>query len=496
MESVLFIIVAIVTILSAGLMVSNKNAVHSALFLIVNFIGVAFLYLMLEAPFLALVQIAVYAGAIMVLFLFVIMLLGAERTASASTLRRFPWLPPLGLALSAALVLIGYIAISQGNIDEHTPTPRDSTVRFVHIAPQLADVTTETAAVDETGEEGVEAEAEAPAVASRPSVAELPADRVFTLLLDGNLVDEEFVFGEATESITVAAGEHTFTLRLPGTETDVRTVNFTVGVEAHLTVAIAGEYDVDALFVEQPATPSITLLNGFSQYDSISLGDLQNELFNDTRVLIPLVENLPYGGSTSTIQLTPRGEAVEGEPEAAPLAYPAGFPNWVVYQGGLSDTEIDSRVDFINVNPNDATKAPVLFERITILRLTDALDLKANANRLIIVAPERRADGSLRSIVLEYAPVEYAAFGSPQAVGERLFTEYVLPFQLVAVLLLAAMVGVIVITYRGEHVPKPSRTTRRKVSRPLTSVIASQTGADLTSDTPQLPERTETPAGD
>ncbi len=61
------------------MMLISENAIHSALFLILNFACIAFFFLMLNAPFLAMVQITVYAGAIMVLFLFVIMLLGAER---------------------------------------------------------------------------------------------------------------------------------------------------------------------------------------------------------------------------------------------------------------------------------------------------------------------------------------------------------------------------------------------------------------------------------
>src|SRR5690554_3094709 len=79
MELTLFIIVGAIAVVAAAMMLVSKNAVHSALFLIVNFACIAFFFLMLDAPFLALVQITVYAGAIMVLFLFVIMLLGAER---------------------------------------------------------------------------------------------------------------------------------------------------------------------------------------------------------------------------------------------------------------------------------------------------------------------------------------------------------------------------------------------------------------------------------
>ena len=60
-------------------MLLSRNAVYAALFLVLNFATVAVFYLILGAPFIALAQMTVYAGAIMVLFLFVIMLLGAEK---------------------------------------------------------------------------------------------------------------------------------------------------------------------------------------------------------------------------------------------------------------------------------------------------------------------------------------------------------------------------------------------------------------------------------
>lgn len=69
---------ALVAIGSAVGMLVSKHAIYSALFLVLNFATVALLYLVLGAPFIALTQITVYAGAIVVLFLFVIMLLGAE----------------------------------------------------------------------------------------------------------------------------------------------------------------------------------------------------------------------------------------------------------------------------------------------------------------------------------------------------------------------------------------------------------------------------------
>lgn len=75
---VLFIIFAGISAVSSVLMITRPNPVISALFLILNFAGLAGLYLLLNAQFIAVVQVIVYAGAIMVLFLFVIMLLKPE----------------------------------------------------------------------------------------------------------------------------------------------------------------------------------------------------------------------------------------------------------------------------------------------------------------------------------------------------------------------------------------------------------------------------------
>lgn len=505
-EMILFFLVGALAIASAGLMLWSKNAVHSALFLIVNFICVAMLYLLLEAPFLALVQIAVYAGAIMVLFLFVIMLLGAEKTGKGGHLRRFPWLPPVGVVLAFAFVLIGAAVLGQGRIDTAVPVPGESTVRFVHAAPAeasaltapateditAADVPGETStdtsdapATDTTGSTEVPAESSA----SRPPVPPLPSDRVFAIFIDGELVADEVSFGESTDFFSVEPGAHIVTIRAPGTDTDLRTAEFNLAADTSATLVIAGEVDLDFITVPESQTPGLTIVNAYGPAPSLSIADLQNELFdpkvNDLsnlktgRSLLPVVDEVAYGTFVSEVASADPNEA------ASRLQYPAGFINWVAYQPdeGLADAE-----NFVD----DGDR----MNRALVLRLTQTLDLEAGQNGLIVIAPERRPDGSLRPVARELDAIAVTAFGSPASLGERLFTDYLLPFQLVAMLLLAAMVGVIVITYRGEHVPKPSRVTRRKVSRPLTSVIASQTGADLTSGAPQLPERTDNPVGD
>lgn len=112
-ELILFITLGVIAVAAALGMLLSSNAVYSALFLILNFAVIAVFYLILGAPFIAMVQVTVYAGAIMVLFLFVIMLLGAERLRSENNPLR--WQAPLAIVLGIALfVLAGVALTSQG----------------------------------------------------------------------------------------------------------------------------------------------------------------------------------------------------------------------------------------------------------------------------------------------------------------------------------------------------------------------------------------------
>ena len=101
LDLILFLVLAVIAVATAIGMLLSRNAVYSALFLVLNFITVAVFYLLLGAPFIAMAQVTVYAGAIMVLFLFVIMLLGAESLPKAEVL---PWQKPLAVILGVVLV--------------------------------------------------------------------------------------------------------------------------------------------------------------------------------------------------------------------------------------------------------------------------------------------------------------------------------------------------------------------------------------------------------
>ncbi|MBI4427848.1 MAG: NADH-quinone oxidoreductase subunit J [Ignavibacteriales bacterium] len=106
----MFYALAVFAVLSALLVVTRRNPVMSALYLIVNFFCLAGLYLTLHAQFIAVIQILVYAGAIMVLFVFVIMLLnlGDERRLSEG----ISWKKIVAVGLCFALLLeIVYILL-------------------------------------------------------------------------------------------------------------------------------------------------------------------------------------------------------------------------------------------------------------------------------------------------------------------------------------------------------------------------------------------------
>lgn len=117
METYLFVLLAVLAIGSAIGMVLSKNTVNSALLLVLNLVSIAGLYLTLQAQFLALIQILIYAGAIMVLFLFVIMLLNVDEEEHLFNKFRLKYL----IAFLLAVVIFGQLMYSLGGITEMLP---------------------------------------------------------------------------------------------------------------------------------------------------------------------------------------------------------------------------------------------------------------------------------------------------------------------------------------------------------------------------------------
>ena len=111
-DLLVFWITAPISVLSAGAMLFQRNAVHAALLLIVNFFTLAVFFLVLGSPFLFVVQIIVYAGAIMVLFLFVIMLLGVDQQENLR--ERLRGQRVLAVIIATALVVEIFFAVRLG----------------------------------------------------------------------------------------------------------------------------------------------------------------------------------------------------------------------------------------------------------------------------------------------------------------------------------------------------------------------------------------------
>jgi NADH-quinone oxidoreductase subunit J len=104
-----FDVAALVAVLFAGFMVVHRHAVKSVLAVVVSFFFLAVCYVLLSAPFIAALQVIVYAGAILVLFLFVLMLLNVESEQSAGASGRRPI-----QALLAGVSLVIFVTILLG----------------------------------------------------------------------------------------------------------------------------------------------------------------------------------------------------------------------------------------------------------------------------------------------------------------------------------------------------------------------------------------------
>ena len=118
METLLFWLLAVIALIAAVSMIIQRNPVHSALFLIITLLSLAGLFLLLSAHFLAVIQVIVYAGAIMVLFLFVIMLLDIRRIEVTPS--RVKWQKSLGILLGVIFFLETLLVLRSGVIRELT----------------------------------------------------------------------------------------------------------------------------------------------------------------------------------------------------------------------------------------------------------------------------------------------------------------------------------------------------------------------------------------
>jgi NADH:ubiquinone oxidoreductase subunit 6 (subunit J) len=413
-ELVLFIIVAAVAIFAAAFMLVSRNAVHSALFLVVNFICVAFFYLMLSAPFLAMIQVTVYAGAIMVLFMFVIMLLGSEKLGGGTP--KYSWIAPAAMALTVVFLIVAFVTIAQSQVGLLQPVPPQPKVQFIHTA------------------------AGAPAV---------------DLYLNTDKIATDVTYEETTEFVAIREGSYNLLAYPTCTEEDpancvdpiaagsapILAVPITLGPATSTAFVVAGLPDqlqvitvpLDLSPADDESTFRLVGVNALPESEGVSLVQYPPAKPDEPLIIAPQTKF----GDVTPVHVLPKGH------------YSLGW------QRGNT-------------------------------RLITIRDLKGDSKttQLLILAPEVGAGGAEREPVLIHPAALRVdeAYGSPQQIGVSMLTTFLLPFELVSLLLLAAMVGAIILT-REEFV---KRVRQRLVVSPavrrLNRTISGGTGVEPSGD--------------
>lgn len=390
MELTLFVIVGAIAVIAAAMMLISENAVYSALFLILNFACIAFLFLLLNAPFLALVQIAVYAGAIMVLFLFVIMLLGAERVMHFSP-SKFRWLTPMAIGLALVFLITVSVAIIGGEIDL---TEQEQDVPYVRAINAF-----DTRSADDAGSVDV--------------------------YIDDTLLAHGVEFGDGSEYKVWDPGLYTVQVFESGADFDQASPLAEQIVEINdgeiLSLVALGRADAmtgaalavvthDNAFIDDQNALWLSVVNALPDWEAI---DVIDEGSNDV-----IVEGLAYG------------QAVELEVRKG--TYDVG-----VYQAGD--------------------------DRAALMQLEDE-EFDAQDSVLLVFTEQWTEGNAFEDRILTFKAKGQALFGSPAHVGRLLFSRYVLPFEMVSLLLLVAMIGAIVLTH--EALGKRRKVVRRLANPP------------------------------
>ncbi len=113
----IFFIAAAVAIISSVMAISNRNAIHALLYLIISLLSISVVFYILGAPLIAALEVIVYAGAIMVLFIFVVMMLniGMEEETEKKWLTPGMWILPSVLAAILLVIFIYVLKVFQGD---------------------------------------------------------------------------------------------------------------------------------------------------------------------------------------------------------------------------------------------------------------------------------------------------------------------------------------------------------------------------------------------
>ncbi len=442
----LFLIVSFVAVLAAGMMLTRQNAVHSALFLIVNFGCVAFLYLMLDAPFLAMVQVTVYTGAIMVLFLFVIMLLGAEATTDTSG--RMRWLGFAGTAVAIILLLIFAFPLASNMLSDERAEPPATSARL-RVINAIPGGDNEPFTIEDMGQTVTMA-----GIVTGTVMLDSADDASADWRIDD--VAYDYTRDAIANYAELPAGEYT---AIAGVEL----AGFATSPMLSESLTLTTDSAHSAVFYENAeGVVAVALLE--DDVRAPAVGKMRLSVFNAvTDRQVALVDVGQYTARRSLCEDDSCNSLI---PHRVLIAHlPSG-----------QQTSLELEEGSYNLAFVDQDQA--------ILRTLADYEAERGVieTRVLVREPGvPGSQGSYRAAV--FTAFAVPAFGSPESVGQVLFIDYVLPVMLVGMLLLVALIGVIVLA-RPDALAQAERrriNRRRRVNRPLVSVIAQQTGADVLS---------------
>jgi hypothetical protein len=289
---------------------------------------------------------------------------------------------------------------------------------------------------------------------------------------NGELLASNVRFQRATDFVTLEPGEYEIALAPVGQNAAVVSGTFTLegrpddpttpGVDESLTTFTAIAFGTgtdlslalvpdDLSAINQPRSSRLTIFNAFTGAPTVSLLDFGSTFDeNDTRVIIPALEQ----GALS---------------EPFVLEEGANFATWAFVDDA-------NRILFRLNNPQ-------LFK------------VERDTTQLVVLMGERLAiDDTLRPVAIPFVTPATPSFGGPHAVGQLLLSRYLLPFELVSILLLVAMIGAVVLTQRVQKPSARRQRGRQVVSRPLTSVLAAQVGKDILKAPTPAAQAAATPA--
>ena len=138
MPMLVFLVIGTIAVASSILVVAMRNPVHSALFLLLTFLCVAVLFVIKSAEFVAAVQVLVYAGGVMVLFLFVVMLINHRTLPDEPVLSKF-WMPGVLVGLGVLALFVTLVRTGAYHDEVPDAAKKLSTVRETYITEHPTD---------------------------------------------------------------------------------------------------------------------------------------------------------------------------------------------------------------------------------------------------------------------------------------------------------------------------------------------------------------------